>query len=53
MGQGWMVVLNGFKVVKEALVNQGDSLADRPVQPLQMDIGNGKIVQGKRTTCGK
>lgn len=41
MGQDWIVVLNGFKAVKEALVNQGDSLVDRPVQPLQIDIWNG------------
>uniref|UniRef100_A0A667Y712 Cytochrome P450 2J2-like n=1 Tax=Myripristis murdjan TaxID=586833 RepID=A0A667Y712_9TELE len=28
MGQTWMVVLNGFQMLKEALVTQGDSLAD-------------------------
>ncbi|XP_029905556.1 cytochrome P450 2J2-like [Myripristis murdjan] len=38
MGQTWMVVLNGFQMLKEALVTQGDSLADRPVLPLQMDM---------------
>uniref|UniRef100_A0A667Y2K6 Uncharacterized protein n=1 Tax=Myripristis murdjan TaxID=586833 RepID=A0A667Y2K6_9TELE len=38
MGQTWMVVLNGFQIVKEALVTQGDSLADRPILPLQMDV---------------
>lgn len=41
MGQTWMVVLNSFKVLKEALVNQGDSVADRPDSPLQTDIGHG------------
>nr|XP_046248598.1 cytochrome P450 2J2-like [Scatophagus argus] len=41
MGQTWMVVLNRFEVMKEALVNQGDSLADRPDLPLQNDIGHG------------
>uniref|UniRef100_A0A8C9ZP88 Cytochrome P450 2J2-like n=1 Tax=Sander lucioperca TaxID=283035 RepID=A0A8C9ZP88_SANLU len=34
IGQTWMVVLNGFEVLKEALVNQGDSLEDRPYIPL-------------------
>lgn len=48
MGQEWIVVLNGFKVVKEALVNQGDSVVDRPVQPLQIDIGNGESEQGEK-----
>lgn len=41
MGQTWMVVLNSFKVVREALVTQGESLSDRPVLPLQDDIGQG------------
>uniref|UniRef100_A0A3Q3VQ39 Uncharacterized protein n=1 Tax=Mola mola TaxID=94237 RepID=A0A3Q3VQ39_MOLML len=41
MGQTWMVVLNRFNVMKEALVNQGDSLADRPELPLQQDVGHG------------
>lgn len=50
MGQDWMVVLNGFKAVREALVNQGDSVVDRPVQPLQIDIGNGVFEQGERTS---
>ena len=34
MGQEWLVVLNRYEVLKEALVNQGDSVADRPVLPL-------------------
>lgn len=41
MGQLWMVVLNGSEVLKEALVNQGDSLADRPDLPLMMEITHG------------
>ncbi|XP_041790866.1 cytochrome P450 2J6-like [Chelmon rostratus] len=41
MAQRRMVVLNGFEVVKEALVNQGDSLAKRPVLPILQDIGHG------------
>ncbi|KAL7397191.1 hypothetical protein ABVT39_018108 [Epinephelus coioides] len=44
MGPVWMVVLNGFEVLKEALVNQGDSLVDRPCLPLQEDMFHG---QGK------
>ncbi|XP_070764842.1 cytochrome P450 2J2-like [Enoplosus armatus] len=41
MGQMWFVVLNSFEVVKEALVNQGDSLVARPVLPLQQDVAHG------------
>ncbi|XP_041646900.1 cytochrome P450 2J4-like [Cheilinus undulatus] len=41
MGQEWMVVLNGFEVLKEALVNQGDCLADRPPLPLCIDACHG------------
>ncbi|XP_035509345.1 cytochrome P450 2J6-like [Morone saxatilis] len=41
MGQVWMVVLNRFDVLKEALVNQGDSLVDRPDSPLQLEISHG------------
>ncbi|XP_049444374.1 cytochrome P450 2J4-like isoform X1 [Epinephelus fuscoguttatus] len=42
MGPVWMVVLNGFEVLKEALVNQGDSLVDRPCFPLQEDMFHGR-----------
>lgn len=42
MGREWMVVLNRFKAVKEALVNQGDSVIDRPEQALQVDIAHGQ-----------
>uniref|UniRef100_A0A672ZBL0 Cytochrome P450 2J1-like n=1 Tax=Sphaeramia orbicularis TaxID=375764 RepID=A0A672ZBL0_9TELE len=38
MGPNFLVVLNGFKVVKEALVKQADSFADRPLLPLQLDV---------------
>ncbi|KAM4629448.1 cytochrome P450 2J6-like isoform 1-T1 [Polymixia lowei] len=34
MGQTWMVVLNGFTILKDALVTKGDALADRPIRPL-------------------
>uniref|UniRef100_A0A8C9ZPS0 Cytochrome P450 2J2-like n=1 Tax=Sander lucioperca TaxID=283035 RepID=A0A8C9ZPS0_SANLU len=42
IGQTWMVVLNGFEVLKEALVNQGDSLEDRPYIPLVEDVSHGR-----------
>lgn len=48
MGQDRIVVLNGFKAVKEALVNQGDSLVGRPVQSLQIDIWNGERDLGEK-----
>lgn len=38
MGKAWIVVLNGFKVFKEALVHHGQSLVDRPVLPLINEI---------------
>ncbi|XP_023263812.1 cytochrome P450 2J6-like [Seriola lalandi dorsalis] len=38
MGQNWMVVLNSFEVLKDALVTQGDSLVDRPEFPLQDEV---------------
>ncbi|XP_076579792.1 cytochrome P450 2J6-like [Chaetodon auriga] len=41
MGQRWVVVLNRLEVLKEALINQGDSLADRPTLPLLQDVGHG------------
>lgn len=41
LGQEWMVVLNGPTVLKEALVNKGDSVADRPKLQLNMDASHG------------
>lgn len=41
MGQTWMVVANSFKVVREVLVTQGESVSDRPANPLQEEIGHG------------
>ncbi|XP_028977275.2 cytochrome P450 2J6 [Esox lucius] len=38
MGQTWMVVLNGYQTIKEALVAQGASMADRPIQPILEDV---------------
>lgn len=37
-----MVVVNSFKVVREALVTHGESVSDRPDLPLQEDIAKGK-----------
>ncbi|XP_068599257.1 cytochrome P450 2J2-like [Brachionichthys hirsutus] len=37
MGQNWMVVLNRLEVIKDALVNQGDSVVDRPCCPMRKD----------------
>lgn len=36
-----MVVLNGPAMLKEALVNQGDSVADRPNLQLNIDASHG------------
>ncbi|GLD50273.1 cytochrome P450 2J2-like protein [Lates japonicus] len=44
MGQKWMVVLNRFEVLKEALVTQGDGFADRPDLPLVDDVAHGQGV---------
>ncbi|XP_074525268.1 cytochrome P450 2J2-like [Halichoeres trimaculatus] len=44
MGQEWLVVLNGFEIIKEALVKQGDFFADRPPFPLQQVISKGQGV---------
>ncbi|XP_062250673.1 cytochrome P450 2J6-like [Platichthys flesus] len=41
MGSEWMVVLNRYEVLKEALVTQGDSLAERPALPLPVESCNG------------
>uniref|UniRef100_A0A673AJR5 Cytochrome P450, family 2, subfamily AE, polypeptide 1 n=1 Tax=Sphaeramia orbicularis TaxID=375764 RepID=A0A673AJR5_9TELE len=41
MGQRWVVVLNGFEAVTQALVTQGDSFSDRPSIPLYDDIFHG------------
>uniref|UniRef100_A0A667Y5F8 Uncharacterized protein n=1 Tax=Myripristis murdjan TaxID=586833 RepID=A0A667Y5F8_9TELE len=49
MGQTWMVVLNGFNTLKEALLTQGHCVADRPILPLQDDVAPN---QGIITTNG-
>ncbi|XP_060086934.1 cytochrome P450 2K6-like [Heteronotia binoei] len=45
MGTQKMVILAGYKTVKEALVNQADAFADRPVMPAFEDLehGNGVV----------
>lgn len=41
-----MVVLNGFKTVKEALVNKSEDFADRPHFPVYSWFGFGENNQG-------
>ncbi|XP_068599265.1 cytochrome P450 2J6-like [Brachionichthys hirsutus] len=41
LGQDWTVVLNRLEVIKEALVNQGDSVADRPEAPMLKELEHG------------
>ncbi|XP_046905439.1 cytochrome P450 2J2-like [Hypomesus transpacificus] len=40
MGSTWTVVLNGFKIIKEALVTQGESVSDRPTTALNHEMSN-------------
>ncbi|XP_048108790.1 cytochrome P450 2J6-like isoform X2 [Alosa alosa] len=40
MSSSWSVVLNGYKMVREALVTQGDTMADRPESALSMEVSN-------------
>uniref|UniRef100_A0A3Q1BAR8 Uncharacterized protein n=1 Tax=Amphiprion ocellaris TaxID=80972 RepID=A0A3Q1BAR8_AMPOC len=42
MGQVWLIVLNGLEALKEALITQRDSLADRPRLPLLEAITHGR-----------
>nr|AXE15625.1 cytochrome P450 2D3-like protein [Eremias argus] len=41
-----VVVLNGFKAVKEALVNKSEDFADRPFFPAYRHLGYGEYNQG-------
>ncbi|XP_033019313.1 transcription factor 20 isoform X5 [Lacerta agilis] len=41
-----VVVLNGFKAVKEALVNKSEDFADRPFFPVYRQLGYGEVNQG-------
>ena len=41
LGTEWSVVLNGFEVVKEALVNQAETFGERPPLPLFQLISEG------------
>uniref|UniRef100_A0A673AMG0 Cytochrome P450 2J2-like n=1 Tax=Sphaeramia orbicularis TaxID=375764 RepID=A0A673AMG0_9TELE len=49
MGQRWVVVLNGFEAVTQALVTQGDSFSDRPSIPLHDDIFHGLVFSNGNT----
>ncbi|NWS99663.1 CP2DH protein, partial [Mionectes macconnelli] len=42
-----VVVLNGYKTVKEALVHKSEDFADRPYLPMYEYIGYGKKSEGK------
>uniref|UniRef100_A0A670HVA8 Cytochrome P450 family 2 subfamily W member 1 n=1 Tax=Podarcis muralis TaxID=64176 RepID=A0A670HVA8_PODMU len=41
MGPQKTVVLTGYETLKEALVNQADSFADRPIVPMFQEFGRG------------
>ncbi len=43
-----MVVLDGYKLVKEVYLQQGDNLADRPMLPLVYEIFGDK---GRSSKC--
>ncbi|XP_056156237.1 cytochrome P450 2J2-like [Lampris incognitus] len=49
LGQEWIVMLNGFKTVKDVLVNQGDSFSDRPLLPILDEVA---FKQGIANTNG-
>lgn len=42
-----LVVLNGYKTVKEALVHRSEDFADRPYFPVYEHLGYGKKSEGK------
>lgn len=42
-----LVVLNGYKTVKEALVHKSEDFADRPYFPIYEHMGYGKNSEGK------
>ncbi|KFQ39423.1 Cytochrome P450 2D3, partial [Mesitornis unicolor] len=42
-----MVVLNGYKMVKEALVHRAEDFADRPYFPIYEHLGYGRKSEGK------
>ncbi|NXG79203.1 CP2DE protein, partial [Baryphthengus martii] len=42
-----LVVLNGYKTVKEALVHRSEDFADRPYFPIYEQLGYGKESEGK------
>ena len=40
-GSGWLVVVNGFEVMREALLDHGDSISDRPIFPFVQERSYG------------
>ncbi|KAH1186715.1 hypothetical protein KIL84_019464 [Mauremys mutica] len=42
-----MIVVNGFKAVKEALVQKSEDFADRPYFPIYEHLGYGENAEGK------
>ncbi|KAI4894234.1 hypothetical protein NFI96_025425 [Prochilodus magdalenae] len=40
MAQSWIVILNGYKTIKEALMVQGDNMADRPDSVVRTTVCN-------------
>ncbi|XP_068263053.1 cytochrome P450 2J2-like [Nyctibius grandis] len=38
MGSVWIVFVNGLRMVKEVLVNQGENFMDRPVFPINSEV---------------
>nr|XP_028603689.1 transcription factor 20 isoform X6 [Podarcis muralis] len=42
-----VVVLNGYKAVKEALVHKSEDFADRPFFPIYKQLGYGEVNQGQ------
>jgi len=47
-----LVVLNGYKTVKEALVHKSEDFADRPYFPMYEHVGYGKKSEGKSPGTG-
>ncbi|KAK2512678.1 hypothetical protein Q9233_015964 [Columba guinea] len=48
-----MVVLNGYKAVKEALVHRSEDFADRPDVPIYEHLGYGSKAEGKSLGNGQ
>lgn len=48
-----VVVLNGYKAVKEALVHRSEDFADRPYMPVYEQLGYGSKSEGKSLGNGQ